>query len=557
VKFAEARTSCELLLKQGDLDRAIWVFGRALPTIRTDDEWKDALELIERIPEEYRVASVEAATIYVRVLNGNRRFDNVIKFSARLATQHNQAQIALVQLELAGAMIDSNRSQEARHVLENAFPYLHGEPLGIAFRRFGLVLFTQGEVWREAFGRAKGLLSGNQLGYALLNEGYCLSESGQSAEARNVWLEALPLFRSHPKMLAWVRYNLGISALSDLDPEAERHFLEAERLTRKPQAAALRAPTLNGLAGSRRVLGEWFRAEFAYRVGLEAARDAHDLTESYLGLARTLRLAGRHTEALETLEFALSEPELEHDLFHVARAKNYLALGQPAKARASLERVGELVSEYDKWLERIARAELARQDQHFDEAINLLEGLPVTTLHAREEVRQWPELFALLRAVGKPVPEPLEYIKTTVVRVTANGILRVTVNARAVTIPPVGRTGELLVFLLEQGGAASLEVIRDAFFPDAQDEDVRRANKTIWFHAESLRKALGWASSVIALRGAYQLDPDVIWQYDIAEARAQGAFRGEFLKGVYSDWVLEVGRELEALSGQNTDTFLN
>jgi hypothetical protein len=55
---------------------------------------------------------------------------------------------------------------------------------------------------------------------------------------------------------------------------------------------------------------------------------------------------------------------------------------------------------------------------------------------------------------------------------------------------------------------------------------------------------LGWQSSVMALRGAYQLDPNAIWQYDMIEARAKRNFQGEFLKGVYSDWVLELGRTL-------------
>jgi hypothetical protein len=53
----------------------------------------------------------------------------------------------------------------------------------------------------------------------------------------------------------------------------------------------------------------------------------------------------------------------------------------------------------------------------------------------------------------------------------------------------------------------------------------------------------------MALRGAYQLDPNVTWQYDMTDARAKRSFQGEFLKGVYSDWALEVGRTLEGSSG--------
>lgn len=56
---------------------------------------------------------------------------------------------------------------------------------------------------------------------------------------------------------------------------------------------------------------------------------------------------------------------------------------------------------------------------------------------------------------------------------------------------------------------------------------------------------LGWEGSIQALRSAYRLDPEAEWQYDVAEARARGEFSGEFLAGVYSEWALEVGRELE------------
>jgi tetratricopeptide (TPR) repeat protein len=557
VRFVEARVSCELLLEQRNFERAVQLLEQALPSVRTEDEWRQALGLVERVPEAHRIASIEAAAVYARVLNKNQRFAEVLEFSTRVTERHGRVRAASVQLECGWGLIATHRHLEARNVLEEALLYLHGEQSGMAFRCLGLARFGLGESWREAFGRARALLSGDQLGRAMLDEGYCLTQSGQNVEARTVWLEALPLFRSHPRMLAWVRYNLGISAMRDLDPEAERHFLEAERLTRKPQAATLRVPTLNGMAGARRMHGEWSRAEFAYRAGLEAARDAHDREESYFGLERTYFLAHRYTEALETLEFALSEPELDHNMFHIARAKNHLALGQPTKAAASLSRVGTLVSEYDKWLEGIAKAELARQEGRLDEAANLLKGLPVTTLHAREEVRQWPELFALAGAAGLPVPQPLEYADGLTVRVTARGVLHVAVNGRPVPILPTGRAGELLVFLLEHDGEATLDTILDAFYPQAADASNRaRARKMVWEHAKAVRELLGWQNAVVNLGGAYQLDPSARWQYDIREARASGVFRGEFLSGVYSDWALEVGRELSDLK-EDSGTFLN
>ncbi len=545
MKFAEVRMSCELLLEQGDVDRAVMVLKRALSTIRAEVEWKQVFELAERIPEEKRIESVEAAFVYARVLNRNRRFAEVVEFSTRVVAQHGLEQVAPIQLECGGALNELRRYFDARRVLEDALTHLNGELLGVAFWWLGLAKFHLGDHWHESFKRARTLLLGDQLGRTLLNEGYCLAQSGRSVEARNVWLEALPLFRSDPRMLAWVRYNLGISALRDLDPEAERHFLEADRLTRKPQAAELRAATLNGLGGSRRAIGEWSRAEHAYREGLEAAYNAHDRKESYFGLARTLRLARRHIEALETLEFALQDDTLEMGALRVSHAMVFLALGQPERARDSLGRVGTLVSESDKWLERIARAELARQDGQLDEAVSLLDGLPVASLHAREEAGAFPLLFGLLENTGLPVPASLQYATRTVVRVMARGALRVTVNDRAVPIAPTGRVGELLVFLLERGGVATIDVIGTALYTEnLERKNVRRAT---WKLVNGLRDALGWADGVLALRGAYQLDPGAIWEYDIAEARASGVFNGEFMSGVYSEWVLDLGRSLEQM----------
>jgi tetratricopeptide (TPR) repeat protein len=486
--------------------------------------------------------------MYARALAMNTRNETLLEFSAEVLGRHGMAKAASIAVQRAGPLIELQSFEEARKTLEDAIPYLQGDLLGTAFSRLGLTLFHLGEPWQPAYERARTSLSGEELGRALLNEGYCLAQSGRGIDARNAWLEALPLFRSNPRLLAWVRYNLGISALRDLDPEAERYFLEADRLTRKPQAAGLRSQTLNGLGGSRRVLGEWSRAESCYREALRIATDAHDRKEAYLGLARTLRLARRHVEALEVLEFALHDETFEQTLLRVSHAMVFLALGQPERARDSLGRVGTLVSESDKWLERIARAELARQDGQLDEAVSLLDGLPVASLHAREEAGAFPLLFNLLESAEKPVPAPLKYAGQTVVRVTARGVLEVRVNGRGVPIAPSGRVGEFLVYLLEQGGVASLEVIGDALYAgDLSAPDHKRIRQTVWKLVKGLRDALGWQDSVRSLRGAYRLDPDAIWEYDVAEARALGRFDGPFLEGVYSDWALEVARSLEEL----------
>jgi hypothetical protein len=193
------------------------------------------------------------------------------------------------------------------------------------------------------------------------------------------------------------------------------------------------------------------------------------------------------------------------------------------------------------WSERLAHAERARRDGKLDQAVRLLEDWPAA-VQARDEARQWPELCALMAAAGKPG-------LGTTVHVRARGVLHVTVNHRHVPIPPTGRVGELLVFLLEHDGAASLDAILDAFYPNAiEAKDRLRARKMVWEHANALRALLGWRDAVLALGGAYQLDPQTSWLYDIREARGLRKFDGEFLAGVFSEWALEVAQELHQFS---------
>ncbi len=548
IRLKDVNNACKLLIKDQQFGRALQVFESVVPLLDGSEDWSIVFELLESIPEYVRLESSEFSLFYAQALVRTKQYEKLFDFCDRVLREFGNARAASVQVELAGLLSLMNRHLESRKILESAIPHLQGELLGLAWGKLGLALFEFNEPWNEAFQKARILLSGVELGKALLNEGGCFVRNNQNAEARNSWLEALPCFQSHPRLLAWTHYNLGISALRDLAPEAEHHFLEGVRLTKNPKAASMQAAILNGLGASRRVLGEWSRAEFSYRHALQIASDLSDREESHLGLARTLRLAGRPTEALETLELALHIYDTETPIVNVGRALAFLALNDTTHAKTALERVGTLVSVSDQWLYRIASAELARREGRLTDAVNLLEGLPVHSLHPREEVRQWSKLFELLALADQPVPLPLEYVTFMVVRVQAQGALRVAVNGRGVQLVPTHRPGELLVFLLENDGVASLDQIRDALYPDAVDgKDKERTQKSIWKLVDVLRHALGWESAVLSLRGAYQLDPNVTWDYDIAQARASGVFHGEFLQGVYSNWAIETGQFLAEL----------
>jgi tetratricopeptide (TPR) repeat protein len=547
------------LITQGCFEDAAQSLSTYVSRIRLWEEWKIVFDLLEAIPENTRSSSPRIAILYAKALTQNQKIDLMLDFTSRLNGRFDQKNNAEVLLIRSGGFFVKNDFSTTLHILEDALPFLSGESRGRALGRLGLTLFQLGEPWEFAFAEARNFLTGRNLGLMYLNLGYCLGQSQRQVESRAMLTEALSLLKSDPYSLAWIRYNLGTSCIGDLEiVEAERHFLEGERLSINPKSFSMRSSILSGLANVRKARGEWSRAEFTYREAFRTAIDSFDRVFALTGLTRTFLLSNRFSEANETLELELHPEDSNNPNIQIVRALVYLHLNDAGRAKRALESISVPVVGTYQWLERIARAELARRDGLLDAAVALLEGLPIQTLHAREEVRLWPELFALLQAAGKPVPLPLEYLGRMLVRVTATGILRVTVNDRSVPIPPVGRAGELLVFLLEQGGAASLEAIREALFPEALDSAaVRRAGKTVWFHAENLRKAFGWDSSVTSLGRAYQLDPDVTWQYDVAEARERGAFQGEFLKGVYSEWALEVGRELEMLPGRDRDLRLN
>ena len=548
VKFSDLNLSCHMLLEQQQFDQLARVLEPLLPSIQNPAEWNELLSILQIVPQAVRLEFKPIAKLYAKVLAMNQSFSDLLEFSDLMLERHGLPTAAAVQLERAGALLGVHRYGEAHEVLVAVLPHLNGEALGVALTRLGLSAFYLGEPWEDTFKQARGWLSGVELGRALLNQGFCLSESHRNLEARSVWIEALPHFQTNHKLLAWTRYNLGISALRDLEPGAERHFLEAQRLAKNPKIATMRASILNGLAASRRAVGEWSRAEASYREAIVLAQDPHDRQDAYSGLARTLRLAARPDEALEILEYALQDNALNHNYLHVARATTFLALGQNTAAREEFTRVTRLASTSDQWLEKVARAELARREGNLEQAVELLDGFPIQTLHAREEAVRFPELMQLLAAAEKPIPKALEYLKGIIIRVVAQGVLGVWVNDRPVNIAPTGRAGELLVYLLEHNGSASVEMITDALFSGDRVPDHDKARGLIWKWVKGLRQVFGWEQSVIALRAAYQLDPSVIWEYDVNEARATRSFQGEFLKGVYSDWALEVGRSLDGIA---------
>jgi tetratricopeptide (TPR) repeat protein len=540
------QTSVIALISEERFDDAAKIVSNWIPRIRSSEDWATLVDLLECIPTAQLLSSVPLALAYSEALAKTTKNDELLKFTAHALKVFPDEQGSFLLVRSAGFFAQN----DFRHVLlalETALPYLLGESRGRALARMGLTLFLLDRPWEHYFLEAKEFLSGRSWGLVCLNFGHCLQNCQRPQEARAIWLEALSLLKGDSFSLVWLRYNLGISYLRDLDlPEAERQFLEGQRLSKNLKTLSMQADIQIGLAGVRRACGEWVRAEFSYREAIRLANDSYDRVTALIGLARTLLFAGRATEAIEALELGVTKDDLNNPDFHMARALVLLKLGDTVRARRALEAMTVPVVGTNQWLESLCRAELARREGRPEEAVQILTGLPTHTLHAREEVRSWTALFELLRAAGQPVPVPLEYPTGLTVVVRACGSVQVSVNGRAVTLAPAGRLAELLVFLLEFDGTATLEAINTAFFPGAVDRAAqRRANKAVWKLIETLRHALGWNSSLIALGGAYQLDPNVTWQYDVAALRERGGTSKKFLEGVYSEWALEVGRSLQ------------
>lgn len=550
-KLSEARFSFDLLMEQQRYPQALRVLEVACPGYQDSAGWAVLLELLSQFPADYSRQSIAIAKLKAKGLRISQKYAELIEFKDWATQQFGEESAAPVQVEAAAALNGLHRYGEARELLKRAIPHVSGETSGVAWARLGHALFHLAEPvesWRGAYGSAHSLLSGEELGGALLDEGLCLASSQRHAEAQQVFIQALTCFEHHPYFLAQTHYNLGINALPTLQPEAEEHLHRAVQLSRKAKASglraaaySLRAAAYNGLGAYRRSMGEWSRAEAAYHQALKSCSDAPVKEQAFRGLARTHHLAGHPAEALEILQLALLEPDLPKQMVQVEQALSLLRLGHAEKACQALEKSGEVNGGSDRWLWRIAQAELVRQKGEPARALEWLEGLPGEALQVREEMQLWPELLNLLEQAAKPLPKAPHYNSQLLLEVGALGQLRVLFNGRPLPFGATKRVGELLVFVLEHGGGASSERIIEALWPDNSYKDKRQA---LWQLVKQLRLLLGWPSSVLSSGQAYRLNPSIDWVYDMTQFREQQIVEGRFLEGVSSKWVEEVNQEL-------------
>jgi tetratricopeptide (TPR) repeat protein len=455
-----------------------------------------------------------------------------------------QLEVGCLKLKTGLAVTNNNKSPWAEEIV------------GLSWRYLARAQFSLGQPWRESLEQAKHHLKNRQLGLAWDQHGHHLEADGNPLEALNAFTQALRLLEDDPHASSVALCNLAIITLNNFLPGANRYVQRALQLTgTHPEAKPLRAVALRARATLERSRGELERASSTYQTAWALAKEKKDKPEqaqAIWGIAHTLRLQSRCTEALEWYMKTEDDPPAHANWVWADRAACLLELGDRTHAEVAL---GQLKHPPGLTAHRAAvlRAELARRDGNLEVALELLRPVPTQSLAAREEVSRWPELFALAGTAGLALPKPIVQIAQTRVGVRALGVLNVRVNGRRASIPARGKLGELLVFLLESDDdtrTRTTDEIRDAFYPHLTDaSDERKAFRANLYDLEHrLRGALGWEGSVLHGDGVVELDPNTDWRYDVQTLREKGEQRAKvrFLEGVYSDWVSETEQALQA-----------
>jgi tetratricopeptide (TPR) repeat protein len=498
-------------------------------------DWKAIHKALSWIPLRQIVIIDGLCTWFVSSLIALRYFDAIAALP--------QSQNPVILNAQGWVLLQNCAFLEAQTLLESATPQPTIRLEVFRLKNLAQIYFALGKDWYQGFVNAKTLAKARDRGLCLIDEATCYDRTGDTATARTLWLEVLPLFKSDPYHLAWLRYNLGISSAKDLIPDAERHFHELQRLAQKPDLKAWQSRAWSGLGVTHRVRGEWERAIYAYTRAQTIALEPDDHIEATSSLALTLRLADRIPEALEVL--ALSPHQ--SPALAVQQAACYLAAQDPRRATTILETLQPQTAA-DHIRAAYCRAELGRLAPELNAILHHLEPVPPTNLIAREEFTYWHALRQILCAINRPTPIPLEYTTSLAVSVYALGGFRVLVNARSIHLEP--RCAEVLLLLLERGGAASLSSLAALVFPDARPSSAQSNTRRLLVQ---LRDAFSWAGVVVLDNKTITLSPAAQWFYDIAEARAKGYAHAEFLPGMDKPWMLEVaaGVRLLGRKGEN------
>jgi tetratricopeptide (TPR) repeat protein len=546
---------CDLLEKLIEQQKYLEVqveIQEFFPKLQTTIEYSQTLELIKKIPTREIESNSFLAKCVAELLSELGNIDELTKFIESIKTRFPTSIIASLRLELALAIQTTGQHEVAVKLLQELLSKLKNKDLGIAWVNLGWAYHELQKPWNEvenAFHFGIPLLDNYHLARALISYGYCLAQSGDYLTAEQNWIRALPLVKNRPKTRSFILHNLAFAAQTQMKIElAEKYFTELERLTRNSKAKNRLCSALNGLGYMRRVKGDFERSIHAYfRAKKIADITAADKMIAYWGIIRVYMLTHQPALALAVVEEAMAEntPVLPQDQLSCAKGMVLLQLNDLEGANFYLDAAAGIKIDSVRWLLAISRAELERRKGNTSLALGLLKDLPIEYLHVREEAGRLPALMNLMFDGGLAVPKILDYLKETTVCVKASNLLYVEVNNIQIFIPPTGKVAELLVFMLENAGGVSVEVLKYELYSHLESE---KARKRVWDLVKRLQKMLGWKNSIFYQQNTIQLDKKCMWKYDIAQIKeSKMKFKGTFLIGIYSNWVQEVRLELSNL----------
>lgn len=507
------------LAEQGRADIALQLLQKSFEQCETFHQAERFLSLLRGVSGSFGQEQV-FQRIYLQTLSRARRTAELLDWFETNAPSDG------LHLYKAWALLQHNRHEEALELLKGLCEASVPDK-GLYHRSLGTALFwLEAPNWNSHFEQARLHLRGTALGRMLLDYGWYLQHKGQRPAAHAIWAEALGYLEGDPYYLAWVHSNIGYLLLKDNPAKAEKHLLEALRISQKKAARAFRCRALLGLGAARRAFGELERALQAYQEAYKTKGDSDDIQLALWGWGHTLRLMGRVEEGLAKLLQALQyNPSARWIEADIAAAR--LMLGDLEAVEKRLPQLRALaLKERGQVVLRVVEAELARQKGDLAGAQALLDGLQLGSLWAKEELGCFPLLAPGAAANSRPRYR---------VEVNPYGRLQVRVNGRDAALPAVSKAGELLVFLLVRGGAASLEVLIDQLVhPDAKNP-----RKALWEVIKKLRLALGWEHSVRSTGKVYALDPESDWVYPTKPPLDHQGQMLEFMPGYYSNWIEE------------------
>ena len=306
-----------------------------------------------------------------------------------------------------------------------------------------------------------------------------------------------------------------------------------------------------------------------------AVKDEMSLHTAKLAHARVLIALKQHTEARVELEPALKYFHTHGLFYYEAQASLALAVcahgeGKDNELLERLRRALDLAAryDYDYWLER----EVSNNSQLFiktgvaellpPDIREKLTAAPAASTQPSAQVASRPapasEVAALLAA-----PAPVDL---TINVLGAVEIYRDPSRPFAPDAWKTKRSRDLLCFVASRRHRrTSKDAILDAFWPDAE---LTTAEKNFYPTMSLIRKALNSSQPVkqnflVYRDGEYLLDPAFSYRIDLEEfdrlvaegeaalrsrnqevvtdcfERAAALYRGEFMQGVYDDWVEE------------------